>query len=95
MKIWVVILGITFLVIGTTYTAGVNLEIVEDPRNLILVADVALIFFSVSGIILISICSWRYYHNKQKVTEILKSQKLLLTGVFVYGSEESGEDQRS
>ena len=95
MKTWIVLLGITFLLIGTTYTASVNLEIVKDPENLILVADVALIFFFVSEMIFISICFRRYCHNKQKVTEILKSQKLLLTGVFVYGSEESGEDQRS
>lgn len=95
MKIWVIILGITFLVTGAAYTAIVNLEIVKDPGNLILVADVAFIFFFVGEIILVSICFWRYYHNKQKVTEILKSQKLLLTGVFVYGREESGEDQRS
>jgi len=95
MKIWVVILGITFLLIGTTYTASVNLEIVENPRDLILVADAALIFFLASELIPISFCVWKHRSNKQKVSEILKSQNLLLTGMFVYGSEESEEEQRS
>lgn len=95
MKIWVVILGITLLLIGITYTASVNLEIVENPRDLILVADAALIFFLTSELIPISFCVWKHRSNKQKVSEILKSQTLLLTGMFVYGSEESGEDQRS
>jgi hypothetical protein len=89
-KIWVAIVGITFLVVGTTYTASVNLEIIENPEKLILITDVSLIFFLLSELLLLLKCLWRYYHDRQKVAEILQSQQLLLTGMFVHGSGGTG-----
>ena len=93
VKIAVVILGVFFIVIGTMYTVSVNLEKLEDPRDIILGADISLVFFLGAELFFIGHCLKTHKRGKRRFTEIMKSQRLLLTGMFMFGSEKSGEAQ--
>lgn len=91
IKIGIIILGMTFVSVGAIYTISINLKIFESPRDLILIMETFFVFFLASEIILVANCLRKYKHNSKEFSEILKSQSLLLRGMFMRGSGGSEE----
>ena len=90
-KVWVVILGMTFIGIGAIYTVSLTLNIFKDPEKVILVVDTILVLSVISEITFIVNCLRGYRKSERELGAILKSQGLLLRGIFIRGSGESEE----